>query len=350
MTGSVREPASWRETAAERALLRHWRAAGLLGKGGPDESVPGGRLPADASADPPPVQWRDFLDRFALWLGVALCAAGVICLVAANWEHLGKFARLAGAQALVAIAGLAAIRLGPQRVAGQAALWLATIALGALLALIGQTYQTGADTWELFALWAALALPWTLAARNAAQWLTWGMLLNIAVGLWLGLRSQDWGMLAFEPMLWLGLLDLLLLALWELAGARWPEFSGRIGRRLLAAATIMLLSFAAMDDILDGDHAGRSMRLFDLFGAASVLWCAATLAIGAFHGRVRRDLPVLAMLALGIIAVVTSILVEILFDRRNPLAGHYLLIAATVIVQAAIAALVLRRMARGEAA
>jgi uncharacterized membrane protein len=334
------DPAAWRETAADRALLRSWQAAGALA----------GPLPPEDRADPGPAQWRAFLDRFSLWLGVALCAAGLICFIAANWDALGKIERLAGAQALVVLSTLAALRLGVSRVAGQAALWLATIALGALLALIGQTYQTGADTWELFALWTVLALPWTLAARNAAQWLTWGFLLNLAVGLWLGLRVA-WGWFgSLEPLLCQGLLNLALLALWELAGTRWPEFRGRIGRRLLAAAAIAMLTFSAMDDIVGDFGDGRGLPFATWFGASSAMWLAATLAIAAFHGRVRRDLPVLAMLALGIIVVVTTVLVKLLVIETDPGAGVYLLIAATVVVQAASAVLVLRRLARGEAA
>ena len=36
---------------------------------------------------------------------------------------------------------------------------LAMLGMGALFAYFGQTYQTGADPWQLFALWAALSLP-----------------------------------------------------------------------------------------------------------------------------------------------------------------------------------------------
>ena len=46
--------------------------------------------------------------------------------------------------------------------AGKAALLAASLFVGALLALIGQIYQTGADTFEMFAAWAALILPWVL--------------------------------------------------------------------------------------------------------------------------------------------------------------------------------------------
>jgi uncharacterized membrane protein len=40
------------------------------------------------------------------------------------------------------------------------------LGLGVLLALFGQTYQTGVDPWETFFNWALLMLPWTLPARS----------------------------------------------------------------------------------------------------------------------------------------------------------------------------------------
>ena len=42
---------------------------------------------------------------------------------------------------------------------------LLSLLTGALLALSGQVYQTGADTFELFAWWAVLILPWVLVSR-----------------------------------------------------------------------------------------------------------------------------------------------------------------------------------------
>ncbi len=41
----------------------------------------------------------------------------------------------------------------------QALLLALALNIGALLALVGQTYQTGADPWQLFATWALLLLP-----------------------------------------------------------------------------------------------------------------------------------------------------------------------------------------------
>jgi uncharacterized membrane protein len=329
----MHDAAGWRDEAATRSLLRGWRRAGAI------DAVTSTRAQAALGGDPAPVQWRGFLDRFALWLGVALLAAGAICFIAANWDEMGKYLRLYGLQAVLVLAVVAAAWLGLSRIAGQAALWLAMVLLGGLLALIGQTYQTGADTWELFALWAALSLPWVLAGRHASLWLTWALLLNVTLSLWLDLGRAWWMPLGTnEELLSTGLLNALLLLGWELAGTRWPEFSGRLGRRLLALAMIAPLVFAAMDDIFDKGS-----------GIGIACWSGVTVVVGWCFLRLHRDLPVLAMLALGVIAVVTSALAEFVFTG-NETAFEMLVLAVAVIAQGTAAAFVLRRLARGEAA
>lgn len=322
----MHDAAAWRDEAATRSLLRGWRRAGAI------DAATSARAHAALGGDPSAAQWRGFLDWLALWLGVALLAAGAICFIAANWDEMGKFLRLYGLQALLVLAVVGAAWLGLSRLAGQAMLWLAMVLLGGLLALIGQTYQTGADTWELFALWAALSLPWVLAGRHAALWLTWALLLNVALSLWLdvaGHLSQDVA---------LGLLNALLLLAWELAGTRWPEFSGRLGRRLLALAMIAPLVFAAMDDIFDKEN-----------GLGVACWLVVTVVAGTSFLHPRRDLPVLAMLMLGVIAVVTSALAEFVFSGKET-AFEMLVLAVAVIAQGTAAAFVLRRLARGEEA
>ncbi len=331
----MQDAPAWRDDAATRSLLRGWRRAAAI------DAETSARAHAALGGDPAPAQWRGFLDRLALWLGVALLAAGAICFIAANWDEMGRFLRLYGLQALLVLAVVCAAWLGLSRLAGQAVLWLAMVLLGGLLALIGQTYQTGADTWELFALWAALSLPWVLAGRHAALWLSWALLLNVTLSLWLDLGRAWWLPLATnEELLAIGLLNALLLLAWELAGTRWPEFSGRIGRRLLAFAMIASLSFAAMDDIF-----GRDRELH----VGVWCWLAMTLVAGLCFLRLRRDLPVLAMLMLGVIAVVTSALAESVLSGKET-AFEMLALAMAVLVQATVAAFVLRHLARGEAA
>jgi hypothetical protein len=118
--------------------------------------------------------------------GLALLAAGLVGLglilwVAANWDFLGRFGQLALLQGLVLAACLGALAVPAGR---PAFALLALLAVGALLAYVGQTYQTGADPWQLFAWWGLLCLPLTLAARSDALWTAWALVAMTAVALW----------------------------------------------------------------------------------------------------------------------------------------------------------------------
>lgn len=323
----------WRDTVAEQTRLRAWRRDGALDAAG--------AVAARQALGPAPdaALWRWFLDRLALWLGVALCAAGVICFIAANWDHIGKFTRLYGMQALVVVAVAAAARLGLARRGGEAALWLAMVLLGGLLALIGQTYQTGADTWELFSLWAALALPWALAGRHAATWLLWIAIANIALGLWADTVGGDW--LNDERTLTLiGLFDLALYLVWDVTSRRWAEFTGAAGPRLLAAAALFGLSPPAI--LAATDH--RTPE----FGFAMCAWLAGIAVLVAFELRRRRDRAVFAMLLVAVIGVSTAWLFRLatyfLFTSYDVPAALWLVLALVVVGEATLGALWLRRM------
>ncbi len=63
------------------------------------------------------------------------------------------------------------------------ALLAAGFLFGALFAVFGQIYQTGADSWELFRAWALILLPLALLSRQGGLWfLTW-LVTNIGLNL-----------------------------------------------------------------------------------------------------------------------------------------------------------------------
>jgi uncharacterized membrane protein len=115
-------------------------------------------------------------------LGAALAGLGIIFWVAANWDLFSRTGRFALLQSVVVILCAGAIMLPAAR---QALGLLALLAVGALLAYFGQTYQTGADPWQLFALWSALSLPLCLSIRSDVLWLPWVVVAMGAVTLWL---------------------------------------------------------------------------------------------------------------------------------------------------------------------
>ena len=291
-----------------------------------------------AGALPRAQHWRAFLDRLLLWSGAVALAAAVVFFIAHNWNDLGKFAKFGLVEALVLAAALGYWRLGPEKAAGKASLLVACILLGALLALFGQTYQTGADTWELFANWAGLIVPWVIIGRFAALWILWLAIANVAIVLYFQVRP---GVLdvafAGERALWaLFALNTAALAIWELAARRIKWLDERWAPRLLAIASGTSITALTLHAILDWrDVSGMAFLFYPL-------WLAGAHAV---YRRFMPDLFVLAGGCLSVIVVATAFLAKHLLQGREE-AAAFLLIAMAVIAMAAVCGWWLKRVAR----
>jgi uncharacterized membrane-anchored protein/uncharacterized membrane protein len=293
--------------------------------------------------------WRAFLARATLALGLLLLASAAICGVAANWDAMTKAQRLAGAQGALIVSALLAAWLyrrpaaTPIRAHGRACVvGLAAVLLGALLALVGQTYQTGADTWELFAGWAVLLLPWAVAARSQGVWLLWIVVANLALALLLGERVLSWWIVFGGPgfpSLVVSAANMFMLAIWEYSARRWHARTG-VGPRVLALLAVGVLTLALMfgESVVEG-----------LGTYTGVAWVAVTLALGYYYLRMRLDVVVLALLAAAIVCVSLRVVGEWLL-RVEPGVWVALPLAALLMGEAVVAARWLRRLAAGPAA
>jgi uncharacterized membrane protein len=282
-------------------------------------------------------EWRTFLDRLFVWSAAIALAAAAVFFVAYNWNELGRFARFALAQALVVAAVLAYWRFGPERRAGKAALLAAAVFLGALLALFGQVYQTGADTWELFANWAALVVPWVLVGRFAALWMLWLALLNLAAALYYqAFPDAPLWFVSGEPALWaLFALNSAALVFWERAAQRVHWLAERWWPRLIAIASGAFITVLVLDAIFG---AGKALQAAVLVYA---LWLAGMY--GAYRKRL-ADLFMLAGACLSIIVVVAAFMWDKLFRHADSMS--LLLIAVAVAAMGAVSARWLRQVAR----
>ena len=162
--------------------------------------------------EPPAALYQRLQQALAL-VAALLLGAGLIFWVAANWDAQTRTFKLHLLQAAVAVPLAAALLLPAGRRALRVALaLLGTLALGGLLAYIGMTYQTGADAWQLFATWAALALPMVLVLRSDWLWALWLLIVAVAIGSWSGqslinhlANVFDWrsSRNLLTPLLWL---------------------------------------------------------------------------------------------------------------------------------------------------
>jgi len=291
-----------------------------------------------AGIPPSRQDWRFWIERLLLWLGVAGLLVGLIFFVAANWSGIGRFGKFALVE-LVIVASLVAYALGAHLRYGNAALLAASLAVGALLALIGQTYQTGANVYELFLVWALLIIPWVLLARLSALWVLWLVILHVAYIFYLQVFEKLWGFSPeFELVLTAVILfDACVLAVWEwLAANGWMWMRGRWVPRLLVLAAGGAATVLAIYLIFDHRHAN---------GWYFVLYI---LVLAGLYGGYRYKVPDLFMLAggaLSVIVVATTWLGRVLFEGSRDFVGPLFLLSLFSMLATAGVAWWLRQVA-----
>lgn len=294
----------------------------------------------DAGIAPDLGRWRGFIDNLLLWLGASAMAAGVLFFVAYNWEEMGRFAKFGLVQSLMVIAIGAYVFLARNERLAKASLFVASVLLGVLLALYGQTYQTGADPWELFATWAALMLPWTLIARFAPLWLLFTGLLNVAWLTYTDTFRPALGTVAnYEQTALLGvfLLNGLALFLWERRLPHHGWLQDLWSPRLLALAVGIPATLLAIIAVTTS----RGPALLYV-----ALWAAFIGMLVWFYRHRRADLFMLAGVCFSGGALVMALLIEHVFDNYFQGGGQFLLMAVLIIAMGTGSAVWLRRTQR----
>jgi uncharacterized membrane protein len=287
----------------------------------PEEKI--GEALKAVGAIPSARAWRKFIDQSLLWLGGLFLAAAVLFFIAFNWQDLGRFAKFALVEGLLALAIVVYCRYDARAMAGKVALLGATILLGVLLALYGQTYQTGVDPWQLFFAWALMMLPWAFIGRLPALWIVWLALLNISLILYHRLfQGPFWIFDASGAMIcWqVFILNTLALAVWELLSFKRHRMSPRWPVRLLAMGGGFPITLLVLRAILD--HHGTAP-------AVVPVWLAWLAAVYFVYRNVQPDL---FMLAEGCLSGITVIVV--FFGKqllRNADAGGFLFLALLVV-------------------
>jgi uncharacterized membrane protein len=269
-----------------------------------------------------PAALRRWLPRATALLAAALGGLGLVMWVAANWAELGRFARFALLQGLIL-----ALCLGAAwRPAARAPLaLLAFVASGALFAYIGQTYQTGADPWQLFALWALLTLPLALALRSDLLWTPWALVALVGITLWTHTHAgRSWRVAPEQlPVHLLGFAMMLALAAWLSPALRRWTGAGLWSLRLVAWGAVTAVSLSALFGLFFERIAPQyglgllvlglaaalltTRRGFDVFALSAVALGLDMLLVGGltrllFWGSRRSGDPVGELLLLGLLA------------------------------------------------
>lgn len=278
--------------------------------------------------------WKLFLDRLLLWLGGLALAFSVMFFIAYNWTELGRFAKFGMVEVLMALAVGTYSLLGKEKLGGKVLLLMATILLGVLLALYGQTYQTGADPWQLFFYWGLLMLPWAVIARFAAIWMVWVALMNISIALYFDtFRSSLWFIQDDVDLLWLMFgFNTAVQVIWESSARRWEWLNERWAMRLIAVISGSSITWLNLYVLIESGSATIALTV----------WLAWLLIMYRAYRKLSPDLFMLAGLCLSVITIAIFIMGRVLLDDFQ--LGGLFVLALIVIAMGAGSAFWLKRI------
>jgi len=253
-------------------------------------------------------EWYLFIDQIVLWFGALSLAFALMFFMAYNWSefgHMGKFALVEGLMVLTV--GLC-LYLGLEKLSAKVMLMVSAILLGILLALVGQTYQTGADPWQLFFSWSVLMLPWVFVGRFSALWILWIFLINLSLFLYMLTFRSIWGIYFHSEtsVLWLFFIfNTFALLLWEVFSYKFEWLKALWAIRLLGFVSGTTATWLALSFIWE--HANPM---------ALLVWMAWIGAIYWAYRKVKIDLFMLSMACLSFSTVVVSFLINIISWRH----------------------------------
>ena len=320
------------EGPADRKTVLALHGAGLLSTHAKDEAL---RLLR------PPVAWWRWASRLLLLVGAALVLAGIVFFFAYNWARMAAWMKFALLETALVGCVVAAWLVGIEKLGGKVLSLAAAVLTGVVLAVYGQTYQTGADPYELFLGWAVLILGWAAIMRFAALWMMWLVLVNTGVILYWAQVAMPNKTAGFASLcVVLALVNGAALACREIGAARGLEWlRGAWLRYVLLAAALTYLTIPTVLATVDSDHRGST----DVLGVA--VWLAAMgLAIWFYRYRA-RDLRGLGFCALSGCVVVLSFLGMVLFEIIDH-PGMLLFFGLVVLGVVGGAALLLMRIGR----
>lgn len=283
-----------------------------------------------------------FLSRVVLTFAVLLLCSGLIFFFAYNWADLSRYSKFAIAQGALIVSLLPLLRINLQQPAGQAVMFGASLLVGALLALVGQTYQSGADTYELFLVWAVLITPWVLLAAMPALWLLLLVLLNVSLFLALENLAIHGLIEPFGDPIWaVFALNTSAAVLWIVSTQRQPATRIlRWGERVISIYSLLVITYLAVSYI---------NSWYNSNGLGLAVWAICS-GLWLYYYRWRTlDLTLLAALVMAATVVTIALLSDVLYDFI-PVDGLLLLMSMLIIGLSSAGAFWLQQLGRRTAA
>ncbi len=247
--------------------------------------------------------WRQFIRFLLVGGGVAFLVTGIIFFFAYNWADMHKFAKLGLVQGVLILMVLASLFLKIDQRIQNILLTGASFLVGAVFAVFGQIYQTGADAYDLFLGWTLFIALWVFVSNFPPLWFIFLGLVNLTISLYAEQVASNWSFHFVMNVLFLvNSLSLILL--------KWQEGSAlveRVPKWLERIIVIAFVGYVTMSFCLGiFEKGGPTAWYFSIF------LCLLTYGTGIWYGQKIKDTFYIAVIGLSMIIVGTSILIRLI--------------------------------------
>ena len=237
--------------------------------------------------------WEKFLRLLLLSLGFGFTVAGIIFFFAYNWASLHKFVKLGLIEGLLITAIVFAITSKSNPLLKNIILTVASVLVGILVALFGQIYQTGADSYEIFLVWIISISLWVWTSDFSPLWLLYILLIQMLVTSYTE-QATDWSVAMVYGILFT--INVLVLAVADFVTLekipKWFLYT-------IVTAAIIFGTMANISIISDND-------ITVLSKIALLIFTAMVYVMGFWRGLTTKNIVYLALISLSIISIISS--------------------------------------------
>ncbi|MDH6251047.1 putative membrane protein [Chryseobacterium sp. H1D6B] len=267
--------------------------------------------------------WQKFLRLFLITLGIGFTTAGVIFFFAYNWSDLNKFVKLGLIEVLIIAATilvlLPKIKNGTKNIILTGSSFLA----GALFAVFGQVYQTGADAYDFFLAWTLFITLWVIVSNFAPLWLLYIVLINTTFFLYTEQVVKGWPEILVITLLFL-FNTAILIATVLLGHYKRIENIPKWFIYILALGSVTFATIGIVFGIMDDQP-----PLFIVL----ILTTLIVFALGIWHGIRSKNTFYLSIIPLSLIIIISAFLFKISHEEiMFFMVGLFIIVSVTLVI------------------
>ncbi len=268
------------------------------------------------------ITWNEWIIKSSGILGMLFFLAGVIFFFASNWKVMSPLFRFGVLEGGVVLAAVVAMWQTWKKGSGASALLVASLFTGVLLAVYGQVYQTGADAFEVYALWAGLIFIWVIISRSLALWTLWIVVAQTALILYLGQVLIPSGLPEMMGFCIVGCFNLVILAAWETLHQRdsFLWLRSEWFRPLILGAG--LICFSVMPFAID----------FDDMNWGDLVWLVIMLVVLYFYYRVRPNVVAVGICLMTAAGFIVFRIAQGIMQSQAEIGGLFLITLLSLLI------------------